>query len=169
MTHKFIFVLLSTSMLLSGFAFGDSTGISTQIAKVNKPKKCLFPKSKKRAPDWVCNINEDNLSVTAVGSFARSEAGIAFMEQMAAADARVHLADKLRLSVQQKIAGSDGASVNDSDLISKISSEQLQGTKVLKSVYGPRGKLYVLMGFDEEGAQKLQEAIAADYLAQKRK
>jgi LPP20 lipoprotein len=169
MLHKFICVLLSVSMLLSGYAFGDSTGISTQIAKVNKPKKCLFPKSKKRAPDWVCNINEDNLAVTAVGSCTKSKAGIAFMEQMAATDARVHLADKLRLAVQQKIAGNEGGVVYDNDLISKISDEQLQGTKVLKSVYGPRGKLYVLMGIDEEGAQKLQEAIAADYLAQQRK
>ena len=169
MMHKFIFVLLSVSMLLGGYAWGDSTGISTQIVKVSKPKKCLFPKSKKRAPDWVCNINEDNLAVTAVGSCAKSKAGIAFMEQMAATDARVHLADKLRLSVQQKIAVSEGAVVYDNDLISKISDEQLQGTKVLKSVYGPRGKLYVLMGIDEAGAQKLREAIAADYLAQQRK
>jgi len=156
-------------MLIGAYAFGDSTGTSTQIANVSKPKKCLFPKSKKRAPDWVCNINEDNLAVTAVGSFAKSRAGIAFMEQMAAADARVQLANKLRGSVQQKIAGSEGVPVNDNDLISQITSEQLQGTKVLKSVYGPRGKLYVLMGFDEEGVQKLHEKIAADYLAQKRK
>jgi hypothetical protein len=169
MVHKFILLLLSASMLLGGYAFGDSTGTSTQITKVHKPKKCLFPKSKKRAPDWVCNINEDNLAVTAVGSFARSRAGTAFMEQMAATDARVQLANKLRLGVQQKIAESEGAPVNDSDLIGQITSVQLQGTKILKSVYGPRGKLYVLMGFDEEGAQKIQENIAADYLAQKPK
>jgi hypothetical protein len=167
--HKFIIVLLSVSMLPGGYTFGEPTGISTQTVKVNKPKKCLFPKSKKRAPDWVCNINEDDLAVTAVGSFGKSRAGIEFMVQMAAADARVQLANKLRLSVQQKIAGSDGAPVNDSDLISQITSEQLQGTKVLKSVYGPRGKLYVLIGFDDEAALKLQEAIAENYLAKKQK
>lgn len=172
--RKFIFVLLSVSMVISVNAWGD---ISTRTAKDAKPataKKCLFPKSRKRAPDWVCKAHEESLTVAAVGSFHKSGAGAEFMEQMAAADARVHLARKLHESVQKKITESeDSATRNsadrDSTLINKITDEQLQGTKILKSAYGPKGRLYVLIGFDEAGAQKLYEAVAADYLAQKRK
>lgn len=95
------------------------------------------------------------------------------MQQMAAADARVQLARKLREPVQKKLADSeDAADRNDAEresaLLSKITDEQLQGTRILKSVYGPRGTLYVLIGFDEAGAQKLQESIAADYMKQRR-
>lgn len=166
---RILFLFLSLSMAFSIEALGESSSIGSNAAKTSKVKKCLFPKSKQRAPAWLCNVDEDNLAVTSVGSFAKSKAGVAFMEQMAAADARAHLADKLHLSVEQKIVESGGVGQSDKVLISKISNEQLQGTKVLKSIYGPRGTLYVLMGFDEAGAKKLQEAITLDYLAQKRK
>jgi len=167
--HRFVFILLSGAMVVSGYAFGVSTGIDTKNAKVSKAKKCMFPKSKKRAPDWVCNAHDDSYELTAVGSFPKSATGIAFMEQMAAADARVHLAEKVRESVHQQIAALEVAEFDDNLLISTICDTQLQGTRVLKSVYGPRGKLYVLMGIDEADAQKLREAIAAEYLVQMRK
>lgn len=169
----FIFVLLAAAMALSVDASGDTPNKATKEAGVTKGKKCLFPKSRKRAPDWVCNAQADNLAVAAVGSFYKSGAGIEFMQQMAAADARVQLARKLREPVQKKLADSeDAADRNDAEresaLLSKITDEQLQGTRILKSVYGPRGTLYVLIGFDEAGAQKLQESIAADYMKQRR-
>lgn len=167
--HKLILVLLSAAMALSVNAYGNTPLKSDKDAKITKVKKCLFPKSRKRAPDWVCTAQDDSQTVTAVGSFHKSGAGIEFMQQMAAADARVNLAKKLRAPVQKKIAESEGGTPGDSALISKITDEQLQGTKVIKSVYGPKGKLYVLMGLDEAGAQKLQEAVAAEYLAQKRR
>lgn len=167
--RKYILVFLAAAMVLSANAYGDTTPKPAKDIKVTKAKKCLFPKTKKRAPDWVCTAQDDSLAVTAVGSFHKSGAGIEFMQQMAAADARVNLAKKLRAPVQKKIAESEGGVAGDSALINKITEEQLQGTKVIKSVYGPKGKLYVLMGLDEAGAQKLQEAVAADYLAQKRR
>ena len=166
---KLIFLFLSAAMVVGVNAYGNTAEKSGKDSKISKAKKCLFPQSKKRAPDWVCTARDDNLAVTALGSFHKSNAGIEFMQQMAAADARVNLAKKLRAPVQKKIAESEGGAAGDSALINKITDEQLQGTKVLKSVYGPRGKFFVLMGLDAAGAQKLQEAVAADYLAQKRK
>lgn len=169
----FIFVLLAVAMALSVDASGDTPSKATKEAGVTKGKKCLFPKSRKRAPDWVCHAHADNLAVAAVGSFYKSGAGIEFMQQMAAADARVQLARKLREPVLQTLAASqDAANSNnaerDSALLSRITDEKLQGTRILKSAYGPRGKLYVLIGFDEAGTQKLREAIAADYIKQRR-
>jgi len=166
--RKYIFMLLSVAMILCLDVSAEAQTTAAGDAKAKQVKKCLFPKSRKRAPDWVCNAQVDSLTVSAVGSFHKSGAGIAFIEQMAAADARVHLANKLRASMQKRIAQSDAAANNDNALINKITDEQLKGSRVLKSVYGPKGRLYVLMGFDEAGAQKLQEAVAADYLVQKR-
>ncbi|MDO8263062.1 MAG: LPP20 family lipoprotein [Gallionella sp.] len=181
--RKIFCVLLSVTMVLSVDALG---GTPTTTGKVIKAKKCLFPKSRKRAPLWVCNAPVDGLAVTAVGSAAKSGAGISFMEQMAAADARVRLARNLRealnlrgsvqknLSGQQKIAGSANSANKDtadrdSALITRITDESLQGTKVMKSAYGPDGTLYVLVGLDAASAQNLHESITTDYPEQKRK
>ena len=103
-----------------------------EVSKVSKAKKCLFPKSRKRAPDWVCKAQDDNETVTAVGSFHKSGAGNEFMEQMAAADARVNLAKKLRGTASQT-----------------FTDEQLQGSRVMKKIYGPKGALYVLISIDK--------------------
>ena len=165
--RKFNLVFLSVALALSVNTYANTPEKPAKEVKATKAKKCLFPKSRKSAPDWVCDAKDQGLAVTAVGTFHKSGAGLEFMQQMAAADARVNLAKKLRAPLQKKIAESERGAARDSALISKITDEQLQGTKVIKSVYGPKGMLYVLIGLDEAGAQKLQEAVTADYLAQK--
>lgn len=169
--RKIFCVLLSVTMVLSVDALGDTP---TATAKVVKAKKCLFPKSKKRAPTWVCDAKVDGLAVTAVGSAAKSGGGISFMEQMAEADARTHLAQNLSRSVRKNIAGSTnaankGTAGRDSALITRLTDESLQGAKVIKKTYSPSGTLYVLVGLDEANAKKLNESITANYLQQKSK
>lgn len=167
--RKLMCVLLASTLLLGINAWGEPADVK---AKAQKTKKCLFPKSRKRAPAWVCYEQEEGLAVTAVGSFHKSGAGREFMEQMATADARAKLVQKLNAPVQKKIAESgagNNGSKPDNALIDKISDETLQGTKLLKKAYGPKGKLYVLIGFDAEGSQKLQDSITAAYQEQKRK
>jgi hypothetical protein len=154
-------VLLSATIVLSGSAWSAEVP-STANAKVKKAKKCVFPKSKKRAPAWVCNPHADGIEVAAVGSAAKSKAGKSFMEQMAVADARAHLAQNLHESAQPKAEGSqDAANTSDSDstVITKIANESLEDTKIIKRSYGPNGTLYVLIGIDEAGAQKLRDAV----------
>ena len=167
--RKLICVLLASTLLVGLNAWSATVEVT---AKAQKSKKCLFPKSKKRAPAWVCDTRNEKLTLAAVGSFHKSGAGAEFMEQMATADARAKLVRQLHLPVQRTIAASgvaDSKAVNpDRALISKISDETLQGTRVLKKAYGPRGKLYVLIGFDAAESQKLQESISAAYLQQKR-
>ncbi len=153
--HKIFCVLLSAALVLSGSAWCDTPNTTTTATNEKNAKKCLFPKSRKRAPLWVCDAHADGLTVAAVGSSAKSKAGLSFMEQQAAADARVHLAQNLHGSRQRKIAGSDGASTT------LITNASLQGTKILKSAYGPDGTLYVLLGLDEANAKKLRESLTS--------
>ncbi|HQS58547.1 MAG: hypothetical protein B7Y56_11800 [Gallionellales bacterium 35-53-114] len=167
MMRKFNWVFLSAALALSVNAYAGTPDKPAKEIKASKAKNCLFPKSRKRAPSWVCDAKDPDLAVAAVGTFHKSGAGPEFMQQMAAADGRVNLAKKLHVPVQKKIAESGSVAAGDKALISKITDEKLEGTKVLKSAYGPGGKLYVLIGLDTAGAQLLQEAVAADYLAQK--
>lgn len=141
------FVMLSAAMFFSGHALGDA---STVADKASKAGICLFPNSHKRAPAWVCKPQARGWAVTAVGSAAKSDAGIAFMEQQAAADARVQLVRRLRGGDTRKSTASDGAEITETTHVS------LRGSKILKSVYGPDGTLYVLVGHDEEGANRLK-------------
>jgi hypothetical protein len=169
--RKFTFLLVSAALILSLNAWGATADGRAKNTLAQKTKKCLFPKSRKRAPGWVCNTQEESLSIAAVGSFHKSGAGAEFTEQMATADARAKLVGKLNAPVQRKIADSDSspnrrAAKPDRELINRISDETLQGTRVLKKAYGPKGRLYVLIGFDETDAQKLQETIVAAYLEQ---
>lgn len=159
--RKLLFVLLSAALVLSGYAVGDTLVVNAPQAKVSKAKKCLFPKSRKRAPAWVCNAQADGLAVAAVGSAAKSKAGLAHMEQMASADARAQLVRDLRGKARQKSAS--GADATNSD-VAGISAETLTGTKIMKRAYAPNGTLYILMGLDETEAQKLREAINANDL-----
>ena len=170
--HKIFCGLLFAVMVLSVDAWGDTQVTATKAAKVSKAKKCLFPKSRKRAPNWVCSAHVNGLAVTAVGSAAKSKAGISFVEQMAAADARAHLVQNLRESVQKKIRGGDDAADkvpadSDNTLMTRITNDSLRDTKIVKSTYGPDGTRYVMVGLDETSAKKLIDSIAADYLEQK--
>lgn len=172
--RKFFCVMLATTLTLSTNAWSATSHANTNNAGIQKAKKCLFPKSRKRAPGWICSTQKENLTLAAVGSFHKSGAGREYMEQMATADARAKLVQQLNVPVQKKIvitntAANNTAGLPDSKLISKISEDNLQGTRVLKKVLGPKGRLYVLIGFDEEGTRKLQDAIIAAYQVQKQK
>jgi hypothetical protein len=163
--RKFIFILLAGTMLFSAYALAEASNTTT---KTIKARKCLFPKTRKRAPDWVCHPPNEQLTFTAVGTFAKSKAGIDFIEQMAAADARAKLARKMNDSISHKIDSNNGSANNtDKALIEQITCTSLEGTKILNKAYAPHGRVYVLIGLDEEGTQKLFDSVSADYQKQK--
>ena len=153
--------LLLTSVIALGVA-----ACSSAPAKVEKVAECVFPGSDKEAPLWVCDAPVEGMTVGAVGSAAKSDAGIAFMKQMAATEARVQLAQNMKVQVQNMIkqyAETTGAAsaetvdrVNTS-VTKQITDQTLQGTKIFRSIVGPDGTMYVLVGLDEAGAQKLTE------------
>lgn len=172
--RKNFLLLISSALVLTVQAWADTPASVDKTISVKKATKCLFPKSTEPAPDWVCNAHADGLALAAVGSSAKSGAGISFMEQMAAADARAHLARKLRGPVQSKIMSGEGAATKapegrDSASLTRIINESLRGTRIVSSVFGADGTLYVMVGLDVEEAKNLINSISADYLAQKRR
>ena len=95
---------------------------------------CYFPDDGQSiAPGWVCNT-QDSPQRRAVGFTEHSAAGYSFMKQIAAANARQHLATKLnRLQLPP------------------LTHTELVNTRILETAMSPKGNLYVLVGFDKAG------------------
>lgn len=156
---------ITNVLLISVIALGVAA-CSSAPAKVEKVAECVFPGSDKEAPLWVCDAPVEGMTVGAVGSAAKSDAGIAFMKQMAATEARVQLAQNMKVQVQNMIkqyAETTGAASKETvdrvntSVTKQITDQTLQGTKIFRSIVGPDGTMYVLVGLDEIAAQKLTE------------
>ena len=154
-----------TKVLFAVVALGVAACSSTP-EKAAPVAECVFPNSDKAAPLWVCDAPVEGMSVGAVGSAPRSDAGIAFMKQMAATEARVQLAQNMKVQVQNMIkqyAETTGAGSKETvdrvntSVTKQITDQTLQGTKIFRSIQAPDGTMYVLVGLDEAGAQKLTE------------
>lgn len=143
--------VLTATMLVSGHALGD---VPSETGNAAKAGICVFPDSRKRAPTWVCKPKAQGWAITAVGRAAKSDAGIAFMEQQAAADARAKLVRRLNGEDNKKSTSSDGT------VITETIHASLRGTRILKSVYGPDGTLYVLVGYRGDGADQSQQPLS---------
>ncbi len=129
--------------------------------------ECVFPGSEKPAPIWVCDAPVEGMTVGAVGSAQKSAAGVSFMKQMAATDARVQLAQSMKAQVQNMIkqyvettGAADQETVDrvNTSVTKQITDQTLQGTKIFRSITAPDGTMFVLVGLDEMSTQKLTEA-----------
>ena len=169
---RFFSVLLIAMVFLGG-TVTEAQAKDGAPVKAKKAKRCVFPQSRKRAPVWVCDKHAPGLAFTALGSAARSRAGISFMEQMALADARTHLVQEVRASVQSKFADEAHADKATAErngaLITRITNDALQGTRIEKRASGPHGSLYVLTGLSEANANRLIESVTAEYRLQRQK
>ena len=128
---------------------------------------CVFPDAPSTpAPGWVCDEPVDGIAVSAVGVAEKSAAGHSFMKNMAATDARVQLAQAMRVHVQNMVkqyAETTGAA--DSETVDKVNTsvtkqitdETLVGTKIFKTRNSPNGALYVLLGMDASVAAAATE------------
>jgi len=137
-------------------------------AAVADAAECTFPDaSTTPAPTWICDEPVVGIAVSAVGSAEHSNAGYDFMKQMAAASARVQLAQQMRIQVRNMIkqyAETTGAA--DSETVDKVNTsvtkqitkEELSGSKVYKTRTSPNGTLYVLVGLDTENAVQVTQA-----------
>lgn len=131
---------------------------------------CVFPDATGAiAPGWICDEPVEGIEVSAVGVAEKSAAGHSFMKNMAATDARVQLAQAMKVHVQNMVkqyAETTGAA--DSETVDKVNTsvtkqitdETLVGTKVYKTRTSPNGALYVLLGMDPStAAQATQDAL----------
>jgi uncharacterized protein YeaO (DUF488 family) len=119
---------------------------------------CVFPDSPSTpAPGWICDEPVEGIGVSAIGVAEKSAAGHSFMKNMAATDARVQLAQQMKVHVQNMVkqyAETTGAA--DTETVDKVNTsvtkqitdETLVGTKIFKTRTSPNGTLYVLLGMD---------------------
>lgn len=132
-------------------------------------QECVFPDSPDvEAPGWVCDFPVDGVEVSATGSAEFSGAGHDFMKQMAATSARVQLAQRMRVQVQNMIkqfaettgaADAETVDLVNTSVTKQITDESLVGTKIFRSYSNPTTRsLYVLVGFDETGLEAMTKA-----------
>jgi uncharacterized protein YeaO (DUF488 family) len=128
---------------------------------------CVFPDSPDTpAPGWICDEPVEGIAVSAVGAADKSAAGNSFMKNMAATDARVQLAQAMKVQVQNMVkqyAETTGAAnaetvdkVNTS-VTKQITDQTLVGTRIFKTRTSPNGTLYVLLGMDGGATAKAAE------------
>lgn len=155
-------------LLVSTVALGLAACETNPPKEAPKPAaECVFPNSEKAAPLWVCDAPVEGMSVGAVGSFPQSAAGIDFMKTQAATSARVKLAQQMKVQVQNMVkqyAETTGAGKSETvdqvytSVSKQITNETLVGSKVFRSAQGPDGAIYVLVGIDPVGVEKITEA-----------
>lgn len=128
---------------------------------------CVFPDDPSAAaPGWICDEPVEGVTVAAVGVAEKSAAGHSFMKNMAATDARVQLAQSMKVHVQNMVkqyAETTGAA--DTETVDKVNTsvtkqitdETLVGTKIFKTRTSPNGALYVLLGMDASVAATATE------------
>lgn len=119
---------------------------------------CVFPDAPSAsAPGWICDEPVDGIAVTAVGVAEKSAAGYSFMKNMAATDARVQLAQAMKVHVQNMVkqyaettGAADAETVDkvNTSVTKQITDESLVGSKIFKTNTSPTGALYVLVGMD---------------------
>jgi len=124
---------------------------------------CVFPDAPgTEAPGWICDEPVEGVEISAVGSAEKSAAGHDFMKQMAATSARVQLAQRMKVKVQNMIkqyvetTGAADQETVDKALTSvtkQITNETLVGTKIYKTRTSPTGSLYVLLGMDPNSVE----------------
>ena len=131
---------------------------------------CVFPDAQDtEAPAWVCDQPVEGLAVSAVGVAEKSAAGHSFMKNMAATDARVQLAQRMQVQVQNMVkqyAETTGAASTETvdkvntSVTKQITDQTLLGTKIYKTRTSPNGALYVLLGMDGTAvARATQDAL----------
>jgi len=156
---------ISTIMQIMIFMLGLS--MMAQASNAQADPDCVFPNSSKAAPDWVCDAPVEGVEVSAVGSKPKSGAGLAFMKQMAATDARVQLAQQMKVHVANQVkqymdtTGEGNSKTADeikTSVTKQVTSESLSGTQIFRSIVAPDGTMYVLVGVDTAAVHKLSEA-----------
>jgi len=158
-----------------GFAVIAAGLSACSIGAKNDPQssaavtECVYPDAPTQAaPLWICDAPVEGVSVSAVGMHAKSAAGASFMKDQAAADARVKLAQQMKVRVNNMIkqyvetTGAGSAETVDkvNTSVSKlITSETISGSRIFRSTVSPAGGMYVLVGLDPTVTKEATEKL----------
>lgn len=129
-------------------------------------QQCNFPGTETLAPGWVCDEPVEGWAVSAPGSAEKTAAGYDFQKQMAMTSARVQLAQQVKVHVANMVkqfAEVTGAAAADTETVDQVRSattkqitdQTLEGSKVVQTVQGPNGTLWVLMALDQNSIQAI--------------
>lgn len=136
--------------------------------QVAAPLKCSWPGTTQEAPSWTCDLPVEGVSVSAVGIYDKTAAGIQFQKDQATASARVALAQQMQVHVANMIkqyAETTGAGLTETvdrvnTAVSKlVTSESLEGSRIYMSAVSPSGAMYVLVGLDPKLAARNTEQV----------
>ena len=160
---KLFFISFAAIILIS---LGGCGTAPQKPYKLEAVAECVFPNTKEQAPLWVCDAPVDGVEVSAVGRGEKSGAGIEFMKQMGATSARVQLAQRMKVRVQNMIkqyaettgAGSSETVDQVNTVVTKqITDQSLEGSRIYRTTTSPDGAMYVLVGLDKLSVQKVAE------------
>ncbi len=131
---------------------------------------CMFPGTTTAAPGWICDEPVPGVEISAVGVSEPSKAGISFMRDRAAADARGRLAEQVQVTAQKMVKsylGTTGVGNEEtvdaaaSSTLRTVANQELNGSKIYKSLQAPDGRYFVLMGIDKANAEKIiQQSVS---------
>ena len=155
---------------LAGCAGKAAKGIT--VEEVSIIEECFYPDSPDaKAPLWICGAPIEGLALHAVGITEKSNAGFSFMRQVAAADARTILAQEMRVQVQNMVkiyaettGQGDTETVDrvNSVVTKQITSETLEGARIIRYLSSPEETLYILIGMDENAVRdSIKNAVSS--------
>lgn len=160
---------VAMGLTVSTLVFGLVACGGNNVRQAEAVPDCVFPDTNIAAPGWVCDEPVPGLDVQSVGVSEKSKAGVSFMKDMAAADARGRLAEQMRVRVQKmvkKYLGTTGVGDAEtvdaaaSSTVKTVTNEVLVGSKIYKSRTGPNGRMFVLLGLDPAAASKIVKTAA---------
>lgn len=168
MKNKITLIALAT--LLTACASTPPKEEKLALTSPSEAEVCQFDNGAPGAPLWVCDYPVEGYEVTAVGRQVKSAAGMSFMRKQAALDGRSAMAAGMRAVIKSKtdqFIGTTG--VVDSETVDKVAnsmqesltSETLESTRIVRSVIGPEGEAYILIGMDKNAtARTVQKAVS---------
>lgn len=159
------FALLSAMFVIAINLSGCATK-QTKEAEVIYDQ-CNFPNTKVKAPDWVCDKPVAGWAVTAPGTAAKTAAGYSFQKQMAMTDARVQLAQQVKIQVSNMVKQfAETTGTGDRETVDRVNAsvtrqitdQSLSGSKAVVSVTAPDGSLWVLVGLDQKAIEEITKS-----------
>ena len=142
----------------------------------NQPQKPNFNQCKvngEAAPQWVCNGGATmEGGIFGVGSAPKSPMGISFQRTEAMAQARDEIARQMKVKVKNMIKNYMSATgVGDNQTAERVStqvskqltSQVLNGSKLLKTWQGNDGTMYVLVGMNKSIKENVKNAVKTTF------
>lgn len=158
---KKLVVALAASAVLAGCASNQTTKIDYS--------ECKYPDSPTHdAPTWICDQPVDTVWIQGVGYAKKMAAGPGVMKDVAAAEARVQMAENFSADIQARLSrATNDSTVNgentNSDTIEALTQEAtamtLTFSRIYRSQVSPSGGMYVLVGLNEAGYRENVNAL----------